>query len=137
MSEEKNIEQIKNTIISGDLFPQHLGIEFLEIKPGYAKVALQIKEHMVNFHGITHGGVVLTLADTALGTASNSYGRPAVALNFNVNFIKKTAPGQTITATAEEINRTYRTALYRVTVRDESGEPIAVVDGLVYVKDKK
>jgi|OM-RGC.v1.026065181 acyl-CoA thioesterase len=137
LSNIDNIEQFKNKIISGDLFPKHLGIEFLEIKPGYASVSLEIKEHMVNFHGITHGGIVLTLADTALGIASNSYGRPAVALNFSMNFIKKTVPGQTITATAEEINRTYRTALYRVTVRDESGEQIAVVDGLVYVKDKK
>ncbi|WP_066640261.1 PaaI family thioesterase [Desulfolucanica intricata] len=134
MSDTSRLEQIKNTIISGDLFPKHLGIEFLEIKPGFARVALNINNNMVNFHGITHGGVVFTLADTAFGAASNSHGYPAVALNMNVNFIKKTSPGQRITATAQEIHRTHRTALYRISIENETGEPVAIIEGLAYLK---
>ena len=53
-----------------DRFPLSLGIQLEEIRAGYARVSMEIKEEMTNFHGITHGGALFALADTAFGLAS-------------------------------------------------------------------
>ena len=40
-----------------------LGIEILQVKSGEAVLTMTIKPHMVNGHGIAHGGFIFTLAD--------------------------------------------------------------------------
>ncbi len=42
---------------------QGLGMEILEIKAGEAVLAMTIQPHMVNGHGIAHGGFIFLLAD--------------------------------------------------------------------------
>ena len=118
--------------IKDDPFPNHLGVEIIELAPGYSKVSLRIEEHMTNMHRITHGGVVFTLADVALGTASNSRGQKAVAVNVNINFIKASKFGDTLIATAREEHLGRRTANYRVMVEDQQGRLIASMQGLVF-----
>lgn len=123
--------EVKEKVLQ-DPFPEFLGVEILELKPGYSRVGLRVDERMTNIHGITHGGVVFTLADVALGTASNSRGVPAVAVNVSINYLKKSSPGEHLVATAREENLTRRTGLYRITVENERGELLAVAHGLVY-----
>jgi len=52
----------------------------------------------------------------------------------NVSFLKATQMGATLTAIAEEVNKTRRTALYRVTVHDEKDDLVAVSSGIAYIK---
>src|SRR3954451_10695155 len=42
-----------------------LGMEILQIKPGQAALTMTIRQHMVNGHGIAHGGFIFLLADSA------------------------------------------------------------------------
>ncbi|SFG79303.1 acyl-CoA thioesterase [Desulfotomaculum arcticum] len=128
-------EELKERI-KDDPYPNHLGVKIIELTPGYSKVSLKIKEHMTNIHRITHGGVIFTLADVALGTASNSRGQMAVAVNVNINFIKASKVGDTLIATAREEHLGRRTANYRVTVEDEQGKLIASIQGLVFRETK-
>lgn len=121
-----------------DTFPRSLGIELLELAPGYARVALELGENMVNFHGIVHGGAIFTLADTALGLASNTHGDPAVALTVTINYLAPARPGNRLVATAEEEHLTRRTGVYRIRVTTGSGENIALARGTVYrIQDVK
>lgn len=129
-------EELKERI-ADDPFPNHLGIEVLELRPGYSRVALAVREHMLNMHRITHGGVVFTLADVALGTASNARGVATVAVDVNINFIRSSAAGDYLVATATEENLTRRTGLYRIRVENGRGELVALADGLVYRKEQK
>jgi acyl-CoA thioesterase len=122
--------------IEEDPFPHSLGMEILELRPGYARVGLLVKENMVNMHGITHGGVVFTLADVAFGQASNTHGIMAVALNVNFSFLKTSKPGDYLIATACEENLTKRTGLYRLDVKNGDGELVALAHGLVYRKQQ-
>lgn len=120
--------------LRNDPFPNHLGVQVIELQPGYARVSLAVDGHMTNIHRITHGGVVFTVADVALGLASNSHGPSAVAVNVNINFIRASRPGDTLIATATEEHLGRRTASYRVTVEDQLGKLVAVTQGLVYRK---
>lgn len=123
--------------VSQDPFARFLGIELLELREGYSKVAMTVEEHMLNFHGIPHGGVIFSLADAAFAAASNSYGQMAVALNVSINFLAAVPVGTRLYAEATEENLGHRTALYRLAVTAEDGTPVALCHGLVYRKQEQ
>ena len=122
--------------VSQDPFAQFLGIELLELREGYSRVAMTVGEHMLNFHGIPHGGVIFSLADAAFAAASNSYGRTAVALNVSISFLAAVPLGARLYAEATEESLTRRTALYRLAVTTEDGASVALCHGTVYRKDQ-
>jgi acyl-CoA thioesterase len=97
-----------------------LGMEILRIKPGEATLAMTVKPHMVNGHGIAHGGFIFTLADSAFAFACNSHNERTVAAQCNISFIKPGKLGDRLIATAREISRTGRSGIYdvRVTLED-------------------
>jgi len=128
-------KEIKEKIFA-DPCAKLLGVKFLELKPGYAKVSMPVREDMLNFHGTTHGGIIFALADVAFSAASNSHGQLAVALNVNITYLKATSSGNTLIATGVEEKVTRKTGLYRITVEDEMGHLIAVFQGLVYRKEQ-
>jgi acyl-CoA thioesterase len=93
-----------------------LGMEILEIKAGKAVLAMKILPHMVNGHGIAHGGFIFTLADSAFAFACNSHNERAVAAQCNISFILPGKLGDLLIATAREISRTGRSGIYDVRV---------------------
>ncbi|NLW06822.1 MAG: hydroxyphenylacetyl-CoA thioesterase PaaI [Clostridia bacterium] len=130
------LQEIKDKF-AADPFPQYLGIKLLELAPGYARVSMCLQDSMLNFHGIGHGGAIFTLADTALGLASNSHGDPALALTVTINYLTPALPGSKLLATAEQEHLTRRTGVYRVTVTTTDGETIALARGNVYRRSKE
>lgn len=116
-----------------DRFPKMLGIEIKNVSLGYAEVALTVTEEMLNFHGMAHGGVVFTLADTAFGLAANTRG-PAVALQVSINYIRAAQAGTILAATAQEENITKKTGIYNIIVKNNSGETVALFRGTAYRK---
>lgn len=128
------IESIKNKYNTSDNFPQSLGIELKELAPGYARVSMVLRENMVNFHGIGHGGAIFTLADTALGLASNTYGQPAVALTVTIDYLAPARSGMELVAIAKEEHLSKRTGVYQVKIITSTGDNIAQARGIVYRK---
>jgi acyl-CoA thioesterase len=122
--------------LSEDPFSRFLGIELVELREGYSCTVLTVAEHMLNFHGIPHGGVIFSLADAAFAAASNSHGQVAVALNVSMNFLAAVLPGTRLRAEASEENATRRTALYRLSVTTEDGTLVALGHGTVYRKSQ-
>ena len=118
-----------------DAFAEQLGAKLVEVKPGYSRIALTVRSDMVNFHGITHGGVVFGLADMAFAAASNSRGQTAVALNMSISFLNATQIGDHLEAVAEEQHQGGPIALYDIVVmRQPDGELIAKLQAMVYRK---
>lgn len=117
-----------------DALARHLGVELVEIKPGYARATMEVKPELLNGVGLTHGGAIFSLADIVFAAASNAHGPVALALNVNMQFLKATSLGEVLTATAREENLTRKTGLYRMEVRDGGGGLVAVAEGLVYRK---
>jgi len=115
-----------------DTLAELLGIEILEIGPGYAKTSLQVGNNLLNALGMTHGGAVLALVDFALAVSSNSHGIAAVALNVNINYLRPTYPGDTLYAVSVEEHHTTRTGVYRITVVDQKEQKIAVATGTAF-----
>lgn len=118
-----------------DALARHLGIKLLEMKPGYARAVMEVTPELLNGVGVTHGGAIFSLADVVFAAASNAHGPVALAMNVNINFLKATTVGTTLTAVAREDNLTRKTGLYRMEVTDETGAMIALAEGLVYRKE--
>lgn len=95
---------------------QGLGMEILDLKAGQATLAMTVKPHMVNGHGIAHGGFIFLLADSTFAFACNSHNERTVAAQCNISFIKPGKLGDNLVATAKEISRTGRSGIYDVRV---------------------
>lgn len=128
-----SLEQIRRHM-ERDPFARFLGIELLELREGYSKMALTVKDHMLNFHGLPHGGVIFSLADAAFAAACNSYGQVAVALHVDVSFLAAVEVGTCLIAEATEEHLGGRTGLYRLAVAKEDGTLIALCHGTAYRK---
>lgn len=50
-------------------FGQLLGLEFSKMEDGQSRCQLPIREQLLNPYGLVHGGVIYSLADTAMGGA--------------------------------------------------------------------
>lgn len=118
-----------DALLAGDTASQSLGIELLDAAPGWARVAMTVRDDMVNGHGICHGGVLFTLADSAFAFACNSHGEPMVAAGASIEFLAPAVRGARVTATATETSRTSRGGIYDVAVAAETGEPLAYFRG--------
>ncbi len=121
--------------IAKDAFADFLGAKVEIPEPGHSRVTLTVTADMINFHGITHGGLIFSLGDMAFAAAGNSHGQTAVALNVNISFLKASGVGDRLVAEAKEINAGGRTALYEIKVFNEStGDLLASSQDLVYRK---
>ena len=95
---------------------QGLGMEIMLVKAGEAVLAMTVQPHMVNGHGIAHGGFIFLLADSAFAFACNSHNERAVAAQCNISFIRPGKLGDRLVATAREISRSGRSGIYDVRV---------------------
>ena len=124
-------------MMSGDAFSQWLGIEVLEINTGFCKLQMKVRKEMLNGFDIAHGGIAYSLADSCLAFAANSYGIQAVSIETSISHTKKVISGDTLTATAKEINKTTKTGLYYITITNQNNIDIAHFKGTVYRTKRK
>ena len=105
--------------IAADPYGRRLGIELLDLAPGYCRAALRLEPDMLNFHGSPHGGVIFSLADFAFGGACNSHGEAAVALTVTIQFHVAARVGQRLVAEAREARQGKTAGFYTMTVKDD------------------
>ena len=120
-----------DAMFRADPYLAWLGAELVDWGPGTAHVRFTPSAEQRNFHGTPHGGVVFGLGDVALSVASNSWGRQAVALSVEVQYLAAAPDGAEIHAHATERSRTRRTASYRIEVTSE-GAPVAALQAMAF-----
>jgi acyl-CoA thioesterase len=122
-------ERAVHALFERDRASQALGIEILEVRPGFTRVAMLIRPDMVNGHDICHGGYVFTLADSAFAFCCNSFNAVTVAAGATIDFLAPARTGDRLTATARQLWRSRRTGLYEIEVTNQHGAPIALFRG--------
>jgi acyl-CoA thioesterase len=126
------METIKQ-FFKNDQFAAHTGIELVEVTPGRALARMPICSFHRNGLGTVQGGAIFTLADFTFAAASNAHGTVAVAVNVSISFMKAATAG-VLTAEARELSRNSKLGTYTVEVKNDTGELIAIFQGLVYRK---
>ena len=119
-----------------DNFARSLGIEIVEASLGRAVSRVSLEERHINFIGVVHGGLVFTLADAAMGYASNSQGILSPSIDSHILYSLPARAGDVLTATAVEIARTSRLSNYRIDVVRGDGKLVAAMTGTNYITGK-
>ncbi|MDV2989879.1 MAG: PaaI family thioesterase [Dehalogenimonas sp.] len=127
MSQE-NIEKLRQGSLVEPAW-QLLGIKLVELDDGYAKVSLTLKPEFTNFVGSVHGGIIVTLADSAFGYAVNALHYPTVAAQFNTHFLNPAYPDSELTAECRVVKAGKRAIMAEISVEDATGKLIARATG--------
>ncbi|HET7628943.1 MAG TPA: hydroxyphenylacetyl-CoA thioesterase PaaI [Bacillales bacterium] len=117
-----------------DPYASFLGIALQDVYEGHATATMKVEEHMLNFHGTANGGAIFSLADYVFAVASNSHGQPAVGITMTMHYLKAGGVGSVLTATAAVEKEPTRLGLYRIEVKNETDELVALAEGMVYRK---
>jgi len=113
----------------GGPFAQLLGLEIFELESGRCQASIEVREHHLNPHGIAHGGVAYSLADSTSGGAALSVlDKPRmVTQDMQIRYHGPARPGKII-ATAEVVHHGQRTVTTQCQVK-QNGVLIASCTG--------
>ena len=118
-----------------DRFAAGAGIRLAEVRPGYARTRMKVRDGHMNGADVVQGGAVFTLADLAFAAACNSHGILALAVDVTISFLRPTRSG-TLVAEAREVARSRRLSRCEIEVKDDAGELVALFHGTAFVKDE-
>ena len=134
MLNEKDIlaGKVVDKMMRDDLFSQWLGIKVIEIKEGYSKIQMTVRNEMINGFGIVHGGVAFSLGDSAFAFACNNRNVLSVALDTAINFLKPVHVGDVLTAEAKELHNGKSTGLYHISISNQNEHVVAIFKGTCF-----
>jgi acyl-CoA thioesterase len=117
-----------------------LGLQTVETGEGTATVEMRTTEDMANHSGFVHGGMISTLADSAMGRSLRTL-KPGVvrAMSFDLklNFISAAKPGQTLRAVGRVVHAGRRTVVTECRVEGPAGKLVATASGTFSVTREK
>lgn len=120
---------VAKAMYDADACSRALGFELLEVRAGFAQMRAVVRADFLNGHGICHGGLIFTLADSTFAFACNSYNVNTVASGCSIEFLRPAKGGDVLTAEAVEQVLNGRTGIYDIRVRNGAGETIAMFRG--------
>lgn len=132
INEDEKARSVTDEMLKTDYFSQWLQVTVLDIEAGYSKIQMAVRKEMLNGFGIAHGGIAFSLADSAFAFACNSDGRTTLALDVSISFTRASKENDILTAEARQVNKTKRTGLYLVEVKNQNGELVALFKGTCY-----
>lgn len=116
-------------------FGQLVGLKPARLDDGRATFDLVLRLEHQNPYGRTHGGVIYTLVDTAMGAALTTRLGPderCTTLEIKINYVAPVTDG-TLSCEAAIVERTRRIGVLEARVRDGGGRLIAVATGSFYI----
>jgi acyl-CoA thioesterase len=117
------------TMYERDPASQKLGMTLDEIRPGYARMSMRVREDMLNGHGTCHGGYIFMLADSAFAFACNSHNFNTVGAGCSIDYLSPGREGDLLTAEAVEQALSGKTGVYDIVVTNQEGRKVALFRG--------
>lgn len=121
--------EVGAAMMARDNTAQWLGIALDEVRAGYARMHMTVRPEMANGHGICHGGMIFTLADTTFAYACNSHNQATVATACSIDFLQPGQVGDVLTAEAAEQFLQGRFGVYDIRITNQAGALIALFRG--------
>ena len=117
------------TMFARDPASQALGMLLAEIRPGYARMTMAVRQDMLNGHQTCHGGYIFMLADSAFAFACNSHNHNTVGAGCTIDYLGPGRLGDLLTAEAVEQALSGKTGVYDVKVSNQEGRTVALLRG--------
>ena len=129
---QRRAEEITRAMLVTDSLSRWLGLEVVEIAPRRSVCRMTVRDEMVNGFGVAHGGIVFSFADSAFAFACNTHGTVTVAVDNTITYPRAIHPGDVLVAVAEEEAASSRLGYYKVEVRNQRDEIVALFRGTAY-----
>ena len=129
LSPDELAKACANEMWKNDNASRGLGMEIVEISAGRAVIEMTVREDMTNGHNICHGGYIFLLADSAFAFACNGYNQVTVAQHCSIDFLKPAMSGDVLITQAKERQKSGRSGIYDISVKQENGDVIAEFRG--------
>jgi len=117
-----------------------LGMRLVEVGEGTATVEMTAQEQMANHSGFVHGGLISTLADSAMGRSVRTI-KPevlrAASFDLKLSFIAAARIGETLRAVGKVVHSGRRTCVTECRVEGERGRLIATASGTFMVSRER
>lgn len=118
-------------------YVKYLGIELVSLERARVKLAVHIAgDTHVNGYRVAHGGVLMSLADTAMGAACLTVDKKVVTLEMNMNCIKAVPENMMIYAIGQILHDGRHTVVAECEIIDKNGKLYAKSRGSFYIIDK-
>jgi uncharacterized protein (TIGR00369 family) len=125
---ESTLEQLQQTTLG--LFPETLGVRFLEASPEHIRAELFVTEQLCTLPGVMHGGAIMAFADT-LGAYATVFNLPPGAgtttLESKTNFFSKAPSQAKVIGDCRPLHRGRRTLVWETQISTEAGKRVATV----------
>jgi uncharacterized protein (TIGR00369 family) len=113
-----------------DLFPDLLGMQFIEATPELVKARLQVRPDLCTVGEILHGGALMAFADT-LGAVATVLNLPAGArtatIESKTNFLRPAPSGSLVLGECTPLHRGKSFMTWQTRVTTEEGKLIGFV----------
>jgi acyl-CoA thioesterase len=116
MSSDAEAAEVIAAIAARNVVAQDLGVELVEGRAGFARLAMVVSERMVGGHGICQGGYIFTLGDMAGAYACLSRNTQCLTQTAHITYVSPAQRGERLVAEAVELTRTRRSGTYDVRV---------------------
>lgn len=80
-------------------FAELIGLTLIEREKGYSHCTLKVEKKLMNPHGVMHGGVMYSMADTGMGAALYSLleeNESCATIEVKINYFKPVLKGELI-----------------------------------------
>lgn len=98
-------------------FIENNNYKLISVNEGHAIMEADITNKSLNPHKTAHGGFIFGLADTTAGIAAHSFGRKAMTINANIEYLHAVT-GKKISAEAKCIKNGKTISVFEVYIRD-------------------
>ena len=141
MTHESDEQAQADAVVAGmlarDAFSRWLGVELVTLRPRACTLRMTVRPDMLNGFGVSHGGIVYSLADSALAFACNTNGHVTVSVDNTISYPLPVQAGDELIAVAEEETAGARLGFYRVTVARQDGTVVGLLHATVYRTPQK
>ena len=139
MIEEQNLTERQRQIIRffhQNTFADHMNVQVVPEEGDSVHLELVVEEYHTNLYNIVHGGVLMTLADTAMGAACLVHNKKVVTISLGMEFMHAVPLTQRILTSATVLHNGTRTMSCECEILSEEGKLFAKAHAIFYVLGK-
>lgn len=135
----ENLTELQKQIIRfyhHNTFLDYIHVEIVPTNDGQVRLELAADEPHMNLYGIVHGGVLMTMADTAMGAACMVYNKKVVTISLSMEFMHAVPLTQRILTSATVLHNGSRTMTCECGILSNEGKMFAKAHAIFYVIGK-
>lgn len=114
-----------------------LGVEIVPAENGGVRLELEVENRHSNCYDILHGGVMTTMADTAMGAACYLRGKKVVTVSMTINFMHAVKLGTRIFTDAKILHDGNQIMICECGIIDATGNLFANASATFFVIERE